>query len=232
MVGEEAVFALILDNRADDLAYLKILSEKANFRYLLTSHLDVFQELLVRELPASMFILRFTYNLTAQLKAYLDIISSPIYQTVPVLLLANPQTDAQARKIIERPMDSVLNLPCTSEELTARTALLLRRAVREPINLKIWIELDRRVIQGRATDISSRGLSGVIPDPILGNRVNVRIFAPGSSDGVLFAAEVKRKEKSVEGYLIGLHLLKLLEGDLLALENQIGLRFELSVSAS
>lgn len=223
---EQNVFALILDN-ADNHEYLSGLANSVGFRYILCSHLEVFQDLLLREIPATLILIRFESSLTVQLKAYLDIIAKPIYKNTPIILLASEQTAGQAHKVCERINDSVIIMPISTEDLVKKTAILMRRAVRQQIDLTVWLEMDRKIVHGKSGDVSSGGLNVVVLDPILGNRVHVRIFPPGQKTGVLFFGDIRRKEKTSAGaYELGIKLSAYLEGDLPDLEKRIGFKFD------
>lgn len=229
MSSDNAPFAIILENSDDYYVYLQDLSESVGFRYVLASHMDVFNQLVDQQMPASLFIIRFERQLNYFLKSYMHILSQPAYANVPVLLIANEHTMAQANTMIERSIDDVIQTPIDSEQMKIKTGAMLRRSLRQDVELKVWLMLEGRTIEGRTLDISGTGVSVRVPDPVLSQKFTMRMFPdPSLTDvGVDFAVHVRRKEKSESGYHLGLQIVEHLDGDLDMLRDACGIQFRL-----
>lgn len=229
------LFAVILDNTDDDFNYLRELTRRAGFRYVMASHVDVLSQLVELEIPTSLFILRFERQLNHQLRAYLDILHKRCYDETPILLLCNEQTRTQAEKVVERPIDSFLSAPYDINDLVSRTGAMLRRSLRNRLQLPMWLEMDQRIIYGRTLDISGTGMLLRIPDPILIPKFNVRVFLDEQAgkegrleDSVRFSVLIRRKDKQADGYHLGVQITGVLDGPHAMLARMAGVQFRAS----
>lgn len=226
------LFAVILDNTDDDTSYLRELTKRAGFRYVMASHVEVLSQLVALEIPTNLFILRFERQLNHQLRAYMDILHQHCYDDTPILLLCNEQTRTQAAKVIERPIDGYICAPFDIHELVSRTGAMLRRSLRNRLQLPMWLEMDQRTIYGRTLDVSGTGMLLLIPDPILLPKFAVRIFLSDQAgkegkleDSVRFNVLIRRKEKQADGYHLGVQITEVLDGPHPILARMAGVQF-------
>ena len=225
----QAPFAVVLENSDDYHVYLNDLSTRVGFRYVVASHTDVFNQLIDMQIAASMFIIRFERQLNHFLKAYMRILSEPQYADIPVLLIANDQTEAQAKTMLERPIDGVMLAPVDPEQMAVKTGAMLRRSMRQSVDVKVWLQLEGRMIEGRTIDVSGTGMSVFISDPILAQKFTLRMLPDSdiTDIGIDFSVQVRRKEKVEGGYHLGLSIIEYLAGDLDLLRDACGIQFQL-----
>ncbi len=230
----QSLFAIVLENSDHYHSYLNYLSTQVGFRYVLASHLSVFSSLVELGLPANLFILRFEKHLNHQLRAYMDVIRNPAYADVPVLLICNKNTQRQAEGMLERSIDTFIVSPFSTTDIVSRTGNLLHRALRNQVKFPVWLELDRRTVQGLTMDVSASGLSVEVQDPILATRFPIRVLLDNNAkgdenDSVVFYVQLRRKEKVESRYQLGLQIEELVSGPIGLLSAAAGVQFSTDI---
>ena len=211
----EQPVALVIEAPASAGEYLDVLEQQVGLRWILTNHFETFRLILERAPePVQLVVLDFRHNLTDKLKFYMQLTRIDTESRIPALLLPSVDTLEQAKRMIERPVDQIVVRPFTTVDLQAAMGAMMRRSRRQHRELRIWLMLEERMVEGRTIDLSSSGLGAIVPDPILFAKVRLRIFAPSGGATVDIEGHIRRKQRLSEGgYQLGIQFLRLLEGD-------------------
>ncbi len=207
--------ALVVESPVSAGEYLDVLEQQVGLRWILTNHFEVFRLILERAPePVQLVVLDFRHNLTDKLKFYMQLVRVDAESRIPALLLPSVDTLEQAKRMVERPGDQIVTRPFTTVDLQAAMGAMMRRSRRQHRELRIWLMLEERMVEGRTIDLSSSGLGAVVPDPILFAKVRIRIFAPSGGVSVDVEGHIRRKQRLAEGgYQLGIQFLRVLDGD-------------------
>lgn len=211
----EQPVALVVEAPASAGEYLDVLEQQVGLRWILTNHFETFRLILERASdPVQLVVLDFRSGLTEKLKFYMQLVRSDPESRIPALLLPSVDTREQAVRMVERPIDQVIVRPFATVDLQAAMGAMMRRSRRQHRELRIWLMLEERMVEGRTTDLSSSGLGAVVPDPILFAKVRLRLFAPAGGVSIDIEGHIRRKQRLSEGgYQLGIQFLRVLEGD-------------------
>lgn len=219
--------AIVVEAIASAVSYLEPLERSAGLRWVLLHNIEVYRTMLARMGDAvRLVVIDFSSALTEKLQFYMELVRQDAAGRVPVLLLASESTESRARRVAERDIDRVLVRPLEPSVLETTMGEMMGRSTRREIEVKFWLFLEERVIEGKTTDLSDSGMGGWIPDPILFSRIHVRLFAPGERNTVDLLGNVRRKLRDPQGgYRLGVEWVRYLEGDPAALKAHTGIQF-------
>lgn len=220
----EQPVALVVESPGSASEYLDLLEQHVGLRWVLTNNFETFRLILDRARePVRMVVLDFRSALTEKLRFYMQLVRVDKELDIPALLLPTLETREQAVRILERPIDQMLPRPFVIEELEAAMGAMMRRSRRQASNLKVWLMLEERLVEGRTIDLSSSGLGAIVPDPILFAKVRLRLFAPEGGAAIDLEGIIRRKQRLPEGgYQLGIQFLRLLDGDPVAFGRAAG----------
>lgn len=222
--GPEQPVALFVESPASAAAYLDVVERNVGLRWILTNNLETFERVLQHANDVvNLVVIDFQHGLTDKLKFYMQLCRSDGAQDIPCLLLPTAETRTQAERMLDRSIDRILQRPFEPSDIETLMGTMMRRSARRELEIRCWLMLEERMVEGRTIDLSTTGMGAVVPDPVLFAQVRIRLFSPQGGHEIDVEGHIRRKQRLSEGgYQLGIQFLRVLSGDVAAFSRGAG----------